>query len=143
MDHDDFTFCENSNFDPFAEDWDIDDWDAAEGEGVRQVINIPTINANMNENMQRKKNSPSAKVKDAILKKYSSMSTSSNSKLTLRQQISDLLRAWASVKNRTRYDDFQHDIRSNYLLNIKNKTDILSRRPKDDFITMKQIPKLD
>ena len=125
MDQYDFTFWVNSRFDPFAEDCNLDAEDAAEGEGAKAIMNIPMINENMNESMWRKKCNVSAKTKDFLNKKYSLMSTSSTSKMSLSQQISGLLRAWASVKTKKKSFDFRHDIWRNYLLNNKKVNEFL------------------
>ena len=92
MDQVNFTFCVNSEYDPFAEDCNIDEQEAAEGDGTNTVMKIHTINTNMDRSMRKRNSNVSTNAKNLNGKKDSSISIILTTKLTLRQQISDLLK---------------------------------------------------
>ena len=148
----DFTFWQIED----SEDWDIDQL-ATEGTTANIPLNIETISCNMSgfgvsKRWNYKENSikfnecaskQSWNTDFHKIKKTMSTSTVSSAKASLKEEISWLLRACASVqKNNFSFDFKDNMMNGNYSMKSKFFNNEQEYNPKNDSVTMKDIPAL-
>ena len=148
------------------DEWNLNDRDSMEGSSANSPMEIQSINKNMNDIEVSKKTSRRLrshltlnnnevyseyfnwiKLSDLKYDKSVIKSASSNislPRIQLKKEISDLLRAWASVKkNDTNSNfDFQYEW-SGYKIKSKSIDNCNMQGSSDILITMNDIPALD